>query len=140
EIHSGGRGNRLKNRGKQLFIIISVAGFIIFVLVFGLIQLLNKPLFPFISEVSDSVGSTFESKHSDGDIINYIREEHGIDVEVLENAGAENLKTSDGGYALVKAEDGTEFKVNINIFGAISGDTYAYEKGKTVMQQFIKSN
>src|SRR5699024_9807716 len=35
---------------------------------------------------------------------------------------------------------GTEFKVNINIFGAISGDTYAYEKGKTVMQQFIKSN
>lgn len=130
----------LKNKAQRLFIIISVIGLMIVALIFGVIHLLSQPLFPFIGDLSDKVSSTFESKHSDKDIMDYLQEEHGIKVKVLENAGEKNMKTADGGYAIVQAEDGTRFRVDINVFGAISGDTYLFEKGKPIMRQFIKSN
>lgn len=74
----------------------------------------------------ESFFDSFVSAHTDEDIVSYVKKEHDMDVDVIDNYGPENLKSGSGGSARVETNDGVEFDVFINTFGAITGDNYEY--------------
>ncbi len=114
----------------------SLRGFlIIFGSTFGaiiLIIVLLWVLFPETPEKDrtededESFFDSFVSAHTDEDIVSYVEKEHDMDVDVIDNYGPKHLKTGRGGSARVKTNDGVEFDVFINSFGAITGDNYEY--------------
>lgn len=69
----------------------------------------------------ESFFDSFVSAHTDEDIVNYVTKEHDLDVEVIDNQGPKQPKTGRGGSARVETNDGMEFEVFINSFGAITG-------------------
>lgn len=77
-------------------------------------------------QLTKSVKSTFQStySHSDEDIIRYVKDTHGIDVEVVNNLGPRNFH--DGGGATVRTTDEHKiiFNIDISYLGNIKGDTY----------------
>lgn len=94
-----------------------------------------------VDDIKDGpIGSTFKSAHSDKDIIDYVKEEHGLDVKVVENHGPKNIKTNKDGYAIVSPKNATRFKVFINSFGAISGDNYSYLTAKPQVRKHIENS
>lgn len=114
----------------------------IFVL-FGLPMLIVGFL---ISNTVQDVRDTFSAAYTDEDIIEYVKETHGFDVEVIENEGRRSDSGSLGGVlmqdAVVKtqAPDSTQFTVHINVFGKITGDNYEDVKIRQKLNQALRAS
>lgn len=131
----------LLNRPLKVFLIIS--GVILsIIMIFALtITLITSSIHDLVTDITESpiVGS-FKSAHTDKDIIEYVKDEHGLDVTVVENHGPKNIKTGRDGYAIVSPKNATRFKVFINSFGAISGDNYSYLKAKPQIKKSVENS
>src|SRR5690625_2670903 len=115
----------------KIYLIVSGIIFAVIVSIVLVIGAFTKMFDNFTSHITDNkLVNSVKSAHTDYDIRKYVKETHGFDVKVLENAGPANLKTDLGGYATVVKDDILEFKVFINSFGAISGDNYHYMASK----------
>lgn len=122
---------------KKYMIILGAFFGIILGAILILVLIFNSPS----KDKSDrSFFDTFKSAHSDQDIIKYVRDKHGLNVRVVENHGPKNIKTNDGGYAVVSTDRHLTFDVFINSFGAISGDNHEYRLDKPKILSAIEGS
>lgn len=99
-----------------------------------------------ISNTVQDVRDSFTSAYTDEDIIKYVEETHGFDVEVIENEGRRTDSASFGGLimrdAVVKSlgSDSTQFTVHISAFGKITGDNYEEVKIRQKLNQALRDS
>lgn len=123
----------VNRRKKLLFTIVAVIAFV------GVIFLWSVSIV--FKTVDDAITGIFSGKHSDEDIVKYVKEKHGLDVRVIENTGPKHLKTGSDGVATVVTTDGSiEFSVFINSFGRISDDNYEYIIALPEIEQLINED
>lgn len=80
-----------------------------------------------ILNIFKTVEDAFSGGQSNEGIVKYVKEKHGIDVQIIENTGPRHLERGTDGVATVRTtDDSIEFSVFINSFGSISDDNYEY--------------
>lgn len=83
---------------------------------------------------------TVKYKGTNEDIVQYVKDTHDVDVEIVDNRGSRN--THDSGEATVRTTDDREleFTIEISMFNNIKSDTYEEESGVYSMNKALRSS
>src|SRR5699024_6065967 len=96
-----------------------------------------------VSDSLDSFENIFDTGYTHEEIKKYVQDEHGLEVEIIENEGKDpNMKGLGYHDAVVESveNDPIEFNVNINFLGNITDDNYKTKKKERELNLAFKDS
>lgn len=79
-------------------------------------------------------------KGTDEEVIQYVKDTHDVDVEILSNNGPKNMNNTGGATVQTKDERELKFKIEISIFNNIKSDTYEEESSVYSLNEALQSS
>jgi len=111
-----------------------IATIVILIIVFTILGLVGYKI------LTKKVDDITAKPYADEKIIEYVQEEHDIDVTVLQNEGPRKFETGDKGFAIVQTEENFEFTVFIDMFGKLTGDDYQFKQVEAEIEDWVMNS
>lgn len=79
-------------------------------------------------------------KGTNEEIIQYVKDTHDLDVEIVHNSGPKNMNNSGGATVRTTDERELSFMIEISMFNTIKSDTYQEDSGVYSMNNALQSS